>query len=91
MKAETKIALQIAGAGFGIAVAVEFVGSILGTFPLVLCFPCIAGMVLEHASRWDLIVGVLLISVMNAFIYLLIAAILRATFGWFKPKQQEVK
>jgi hypothetical protein len=92
MKAETKLALKIAGLGFGVGIALGFNAFLPSTyrfnegFYLLLCPPSFASMALENASTEVAIQVWLVIAILNAFVYLLVAAIFRAIFGSFTSK-----
>jgi len=93
LKAETKIALAVAGTGFGIAVALVAYafyavsrGLQANDLFLVVCPACIGLMALNTSGFWDNILGALAIATLNMFVYLLVTAILRAIFGWFPPR-----
>ena len=97
MNGETKVVLRIAATGFGVGIFLGAyssfyldthhpVGNWNGYLFLILCLPTVLGLALENATPSQLVVGWLVLSVMNAFIYLLICALLRSLFGWFKAE-----
>jgi hypothetical protein len=92
LKADTKIALAVAGAGFGTALAFPVFYSIsrpvIGDWlTLLVCPPCL-GLMALHDPNWKTTTAVFLsIAAINSFFYLLAAGLLRALFGWFKSKK----